>query len=94
MSAHKTILITGASRGIGYAIAHRFASLGASIILLSRSAATVDTARGSLPKIPGFAGQNHRCIVGDVGDAALWDGIRRNEVLSIPSPHGPNKGRR
>ncbi|KAA8895092.1 hypothetical protein FN846DRAFT_1029799 [Sphaerosporella brunnea] len=80
MSAHKTILITGASRGIGYGIAHRFATLGASIVLLSRSAAAVDTARGSLPKIPGFANQSHRCIVGDVGDAVLWDDIRRNEV--------------
>lgn len=34
----KTAVVTGASRGIGYAIAHRFASEGAHVLLVSRGA--------------------------------------------------------
>ena len=33
---NKNVLITGSSRGIGLAIAHKFASLGANIILNGR----------------------------------------------------------
>ena len=35
---HKTALITGASRGIGYAIAESFASQGANLVLSASSA--------------------------------------------------------
>ncbi|WP_159186114.1 SDR family NAD(P)-dependent oxidoreductase, partial [Klebsiella pneumoniae] len=35
---HKNIFITGSSRGIGLAIAHKFAQAGANIVLNSRGA--------------------------------------------------------
>ncbi|KAF8241592.1 NAD(P)-binding protein [Wilcoxina mikolae CBS 423.85] len=66
------ILITGASRGIGYGIAHRFAAHGASIILLARTASHLDKALSSLPKVPRIE-QKHTTIVGDVGDVELWE---------------------
>src|ERR1700721_1280648 len=42
----KIVVVTGASMGIGEAIAKSFADRGASIVLLSRDAARVDAARG------------------------------------------------
>ncbi|KAF8534453.1 hypothetical protein BDD12DRAFT_756309 [Trichophaea hybrida] len=74
----KKILITGASRGIGYGIAHRFAALGASIILLARTASHLDKALSSLPKVPRIE-QKHQTIVGDVGDVALWEEVKKSE---------------
>lgn len=38
----KTVLITGASRGIGAAAAREFADLGANVVLLARSAAAIN----------------------------------------------------
>ncbi|KAI5795538.1 hypothetical protein EDC01DRAFT_54547 [Geopyxis carbonaria] len=70
--ATSRILITGASRGIGLAIAHRFAALGASTVLLSHTtpAPTATLATRS-------ATQTHTALLGDVADADLWDAIRR-----------------
>ena len=39
---HKNIFITGSSRGIGLAIAHKFASLGANLVLNSRGPISED----------------------------------------------------
>jgi len=70
----KKILVTGASRGIGLSIAQRFASLGASIILLSRTAADLSEALATLPP---HATQPHTMVAGSVGSAELWESIRR-----------------
>src|ERR1022692_56624 len=42
----KVVVVTGASMGIGEAIAQSFADQGASVVLLSRDAARVEAARG------------------------------------------------
>lgn len=83
MSRHasKRVLVTGGSKGIGYAIAHRFASLGASVTLLARSQLRLDRARDSLPSsVLAGMDQKHKSISGDVGDPALWEEIKRSEV--------------
>ena len=44
----KLALITGASKGLGYAIAHEFALLGADLILAARGAEALDQARSDI----------------------------------------------
>ena len=87
--AAKHILVTGGSRGIGYAIAHRLASLGGSITLLSTSLPRLEAARSALPKIPG-RDQTHTLVHGSVSDAALWDALRRTHVR-VPPPPPPGR---
>ncbi|HVN35237.1 MAG TPA: SDR family oxidoreductase [Casimicrobiaceae bacterium] len=45
----KIVLVTGASKGIGFACAAAFAGEGALVVLVSRSAANLDAARAKLP---------------------------------------------
>ena len=45
----KIVLVTGASKGIGFACAAAFAGEGARVVLVSRSAANLDAARAKLP---------------------------------------------
>ena len=58
----KTALLTGATGGLGRAIAHSLASRGAILILSSRKAEELDELAGSLP------GSGHRAIVSDLGE--------------------------
>ena len=58
------VLITGASRGIGAALARAFAAAGATLGLVARSREQLDSLTSSLP------GEGHRALTADVGDAA------------------------
>ena len=70
--AGKTILITGGSRGIGNAIAHRFAGEGARCLLVGRNESTLKAACSDLsPTAP----WKHASFPGEVSQAATWDGI-------------------
>lgn len=63
-------IITGGSRGIGLAIAQRFASEGASVTLVGRDASRLQTALKSLPQkapagLPSEEGQPPRTLKHD-----------------------------
>ncbi len=47
--ADRIVVVTGASKGIGYSCAEAFAREGARVVLVSRSAANLDAARARLP---------------------------------------------
>ena len=66
-----TCLITGASRGIGKAIANRFADQGAFCILVGRNQETLRSALDS-----GVSSEQHATIVGDVSNADFWKTLR------------------
>ncbi len=51
----KTVLITGGSKGIGFACAAAFAAEGARVAICSRSQANIDAAIGALPGLTGIA---------------------------------------
>lgn len=71
--AGKTALITGASRGIGRAIAVEFARLGANVALLGRDLqALEDTAAACANERPGATAE---LFLGDVTDRAAIDRI-------------------
>lgn len=60
----KTVLVTGASKGIGQEVALQCASAGARLIIMGRDKARLETTFSSLP------GENHRAVVLELTDAA------------------------
>ncbi|KAK7747859.1 hypothetical protein SLS53_001108 [Cytospora paraplurivora] len=72
--AGKTALITGGSRGIGNAIAQRFAQEGARCLLVGRNESSLQAACSDLPQ--GTSSPlGHTFFQGEVGYAKTWDGI-------------------
>jgi NADP-dependent 3-hydroxy acid dehydrogenase YdfG len=59
--AGKTVLVTGASRGIGEACARKFAALGAKVGLVARDSRRLDELAGEL-------GERSHAVVADVTD--------------------------
>src|SRR6187402_3589702 len=51
----KVVLITGGSKGIGFACAKQFVSQGAKVIISSRTQAAIDEALTQLPYASGFS---------------------------------------
>lgn len=74
----KVAVVTGGSAGIGYAIARRFASVGAKVILASRQPQRLATAAKSI-------GDGAEAIPTDVSDSEqvqrLFEGIERVDLL-------------
>jgi NAD(P)-dependent dehydrogenase (short-subunit alcohol dehydrogenase family) len=69
------VLVTGASRGIGAAVARRFAELGADVALTARSAGAIETLAGQFRR----AGTRAMAVPADLADrdslAALTDRV-------------------
>ena len=63
----KTVVITGAAVGIGYATAIKFAANGANLILFDLNAEKLEELKNKLPDTVGKV----KCIVGDVSDEAF-----------------------
>ncbi|KAJ9138708.1 Gluconate 5-dehydrogenase [Pleurostoma richardsiae] len=73
--AGKKAVITGGSRGIGLAIAQRFASEGAACVLIGRPAST-GTLASAVEKLPPAAHPNHHAFVaGSVSDSWTWEQV-------------------
>ncbi len=77
----KTVLITGASRGIGAEAARAFAAEGANVVLLARS-------RGSLEALAGEIGERALALAGDVSrfedmEAAVARTVERFGALDV-----------
>jgi 3-oxoacyl-[acyl-carrier protein] reductase len=68
----RTALVTGASKGIGFAIAANFAMAGANVALVARTRDTLEAARGAIEKVA--AGGRLVAIAADVSTA---DGCTR-----------------
>ena len=64
---NKTVIITGASRGIGAATAYEFASLGANVILVARSANDIEEHAAAINDNVEFKGKA-LAITADVAD--------------------------
>lgn len=82
----RAALITGASQGLGRAIAEAYVAAGASVYLCARDAAQLDDARDDLRRRAG-AGQRVEALVADV---AREDDVRRlvdAALASFPQLH-------
>jgi short-subunit dehydrogenase len=64
LAAGTRVLVTGASRGIGEAVARAFADRGCTLGLVARSEGELRALADSLP------GEGHQALTADVGDAA------------------------
>jgi 3-oxoacyl-[acyl-carrier protein] reductase len=63
-------VVTGAGRGIGAAIAHKLASLGATVVLCGRTLTTLQTAASGISAVGGRA-QALECDVSDLGSVQI-----------------------
>lgn len=80
--AGKTAIVTGAGRGIGYAIAYRFAQEGAKVVLISRNAASCEGAAERInQELPGSC----KAFPCDVADAAAVDACVKSILSEYPS---------
>ena len=77
---NKNVLITGSARGIGLAIAHKFASVGANVILNGLSGISDDI----LAEFSGYSGKVV-AVIGDVSKSADAQRIVEEAVAALGS---------
>lgn len=78
----QTALVTGASRGLGYAIAHRLAAQGAAVHLVARGAAGVEEAARKIAAATGATVTAHAADIAD-GEAvtSLFEKVGEHDIL-------------
>ena len=81
----RAAIITGASQGLGRAIATKFVEAGSSILITSRSAAALDDAQRELTPIAAASGCSVHARAADVADAAACAAVVREAVRLMPS---------
>jgi hypothetical protein len=85
-------IITGASRGIGKAIAQRFAEEGASCTLVARGLGSLEEVAASLAQSREESGYHmHRVRAGDVADRGFWESLARESVCEIALRENPRR---
>ena len=67
----KSVIITGASRGIGAASGEVFAALGANVVLVARDADALAKLESSIKAEGGSA----IAVAGDISDYAVMEGV-------------------
>jgi NAD(P)-dependent dehydrogenase (short-subunit alcohol dehydrogenase family) len=87
----KTALITGASRGLGLALARRLAADGWTLIIDARGARDLEAARAELTRVVAIPGdvrnEEHRRALADAArDAGGLDALVNNASILGPSP--------
>jgi NAD(P)-dependent dehydrogenase (short-subunit alcohol dehydrogenase family) len=93
-SSHRTAIITGASRGLGLALARRLAEDGWALIVDARGEEALENARAELARhthivaIPGdVADREHRAVISEAAhEAGGVDALINNASLLGPSP--------
>ncbi len=81
---HKKALVCGSTQGIGRAIAHELAALGAEVTLLARNETALREAQATLPTP---AGQLHGYLVADFADPANLETALAGFVASAGPVH-------
>jgi NAD(P)-dependent dehydrogenase (short-subunit alcohol dehydrogenase family) len=92
----KTIIVTGASRGIGYGVAKELAKAGARVALVARSKPLLETCRKEIEEDGGKAGvftadlrnvESIRACVAEIEAACgKIDGLFNNAGMGNPIP--------
>jgi NAD(P)-dependent dehydrogenase (short-subunit alcohol dehydrogenase family) len=84
--ANRHVLVTGASRGIGWAIAQAFAARGARLSLAGRDATLLEQRRATLNALGGpLSNPGHTAFSADLTDADAATAMVRHAVAA----HGP-----
>jgi NAD(P)-dependent dehydrogenase (short-subunit alcohol dehydrogenase family) len=82
--ASKVVVVTGAAKGIGAAIANRCVAEGASVVLVDRDADALEAVEQAIQERHGAAGPNASTVVGDMADESTV----RNMIDAALDTHG------
>jgi 3-oxoacyl-[acyl-carrier protein] reductase len=82
--AGRAAIITGASQGLGRAIAEHFVRAGASVLLTARGEELLRDVRGELARLAVRPGQRVLCARGDVSSADDCAALVRQAEASLP----------